>query len=96
MQTSVESWPKYICDQLTILFVPAMPVNTAHVDDAKATSDQEDDDVPVIILLHGVGESGGDWTNFLRKIAPPNTRLILPTAPKAPVNMFGFIEMNSW
>ena len=66
-----------------------MHVTTAH-------DDGEDGDVPVLIFLHGVGGSGDDWTNFLQKIVPANTRLILPTAPKVPVNMFGFIEMNSW
>ena len=74
----------------------AMPGATTKDEQVKNKLEHEDDDVPVIILLHGVGESGHDWTNFLSKIAPQNTRFILPTAPKAPVNMFGLIEMNSW
>ena len=74
----------------------AMPGATTKDEFVKNELEHEDDDVPAIILLHGVGESGQDWTNFLSKIAPSNTRFILPTAPKAPVNMFGLIEMNSW
>ena len=64
--------------------------------DKEILEDKDGDDVGVIILLHGVGESGDDWREFLKKIAPPKTRLVLPTAPRAPVNMFGLLEMNSW
>ena len=84
--------------QLTV--VAAMPGATSkdehEQEHVRNKADHEEVDVQVIILLHGVGESGKNWTNFLSKIAPPNTRFILPTAPKAPVNMFGLIEMNSW
>ena len=50
----------------------------------------------VLIFLHGVGGSGSEWARFLRKVVPPNTKLILPSAPKATVDLFPGREMSSW
>jgi len=50
----------------------------------------------VLIFLHGAGGSGDEWSSFLQDIVPSKTKLILPTAPKATVAMFGWMEMNSW
>ena len=41
----------------------------------------------VIIFLHGVGGTGEDWSQFLESVAPPNTKLVLPTAPLATVKI---------
>ena len=50
----------------------------------------------VVIFLHGVGGSGSEWARFLQKVVPPNTKLILPSAPKASVDLFLGREMSSW
>ena len=50
----------------------------------------------VLIFLHGVGGSGSEWARFLQKVVPPNTKLILPSAPKASVDLFAGREMSSW
>ena len=50
----------------------------------------------VIIFLHGVGGTGEDWSEFLKSVAPPNTKLVLPTAPLATVKMMKDRKMNSW
>ena len=50
----------------------------------------------VVIFLHGVGGSGSEWKRFLQKILPPRTKLILPSAPVAPVDLFFGREMSSW
>lgn len=50
----------------------------------------------VVIFLHGVGGSGSEWARFLQKVVPPRTKLILPSAPKAPVDLFLGREMTSW
>ena len=50
----------------------------------------------VVIFLHGVGGSGPEWSRFLQKVVPPNTKLILPSAPTAPVDLFLGREMSSW
>ena len=50
----------------------------------------------VVIFLHGVGGSGSEWARFLHKVVPPRTKLILPSAPKAPVDLFQGREMSSW
>ena len=50
----------------------------------------------IIFLLHGVGGRGEDWSEFLESVAPPNTKLVLPTAPLANVKMMKDRKMNSW
>ena len=50
----------------------------------------------VVIFFHGVGGSGSEWERFLQKVVPPNTKLILPSAPMAPVDLFQGREMSSW
>ena len=50
----------------------------------------------VVIFLHGVGGSGSEWSRFLQKVVPPKTKLILPSAPIAPVDLFLGREMSSW
>ena len=61
-----------------------------------------DQDIPtgeggrVIIFLHGVGGTGEDWSEFLESVSPPNTKLVLPTAPLANVKMMKDRKMNSW
>jgi len=50
----------------------------------------------VLIFLHGVGGSGQEWPRFWQKIIPKNTKLILPTAPRASVALYGGVEMTSW
>ena len=50
----------------------------------------------VVIFLHGVGGSGSEWARFLQKVVPPNTKLILPNAPRASVDLFLGREMSSW
>ena len=58
----------------------------------KGDQDIPDGDVGrVIIFLHGVGGTGEDWSEFLESVAPPNTKLVLPTAPFANVKM---LKMN--
>ena len=78
-----------VCGDTVDTFTDTMHVTSAQGDTAHS-------DVNVLIFLHGVGGSGDDFTNFLQKIVPSSTRLILPTAPKAAVSMFGLMEMNSW
>jgi predicted esterase len=87
-----------VCGDTVHTFTETMHVtsaqgDTAHSDTAHSNAKE---DVKVLIFLHGVGGSGNDFTNFLEKIVPSSTRLILPTAPKAAVSMFGLMEMNSW
>ena len=62
-----------------------------------------DQDIPapgdggrVIIFLHGVGGKGEDWSEFLESVAPPDTKLVLPTAPLANVKMMKDRKMKSW
>ena len=50
----------------------------------------------LVIFLHGVGGSGSEWKRFLQKILPSGTKLILPSAPTAPVDLFLGREMSSW
>ena len=82
-----------LCGDTVDTFTETMHVTTAQGDTANSYAQ---DDVNVLIFLHGVGGSGDDFTHFLQKIVPSSTRLILPTAPKAAVSMFGLLEINSW
>jgi predicted esterase len=82
-----------VCGDTVHTFTETMHVTSAQGDTAHS-DDQED--VNVLIFLHGVGGSGDDFNHYLQKIVPSSTRLILPTAPKAAVSMFGLMEMNSW
>ena len=50
----------------------------------------------VVIFLHGVGGCGGEWRDRLAGILPPGTRIHTPTAPTAPVTLFGNKDCNSW
>ena len=50
----------------------------------------------VLIFLHGVGGSGSEWARFLKKVVPPKTKLILPSAPLATVDLFPGRQMSSW
>ena len=43
-----------------------------------------------------MGAACAEWKRFLKKILPPKTKLILPTAPKSSVDLFGGREMASW
>ena len=97
VSTSVFSSNVYTRD-IVDTHIVTMQVTTAHdeAENGNGLDISEDGDVPVLIFLHGVGGTGSEWTNFLLKIVPDNTRLFLPTAPCVPVNMFGLIEMNSW
>ena len=58
--------------------------------------DNNDEYDKVLLFLHGVGGSGSEWVKFWKKILPNKTKLILPTAPKANVTMYGGIRLNSW
>ena len=50
----------------------------------------------VVIFLHGVGGCGGEWRERLAGLLPPGTRICTPTAPTAPVTLFGNKQCNSW
>jgi len=52
-----------------------------------------------IVFLHGLGDSGKDWTNVWSKnidLAALKVKLVCPTAPKQPVSMNKGIVMNAW
>merc|ERR1712045_81442 len=67
------------------------------IEDWRMSSVEEPGDYHhVVIFLHGVGGSGSEWSRFLQKVVPPNTKLILPNAPKASVDLFLGREMSSW
>ena len=57
---------------------------------------KQNDYVRVVIFLHGVGGSGEDWSEFLERVVPPDTKLVLPTAPCASVKKIQDRKMNSW
>jgi phospholipase/carboxylesterase len=48
----------------------------------------------VMIMLHGLGGKGSEFKDLVQMF--PDTRLVLPTAPKQPVTLNGGAEMTAW
>ncbi|KAJ9546616.1 hypothetical protein OSB04_019159 [Centaurea solstitialis] len=49
-----------------------------------------------IVWLHGIGEMGSSWTQFLESLPLPNIKWICPTAPTRPVALFGGLQCTAW
>ncbi|KAI7757673.1 hypothetical protein M8C21_003179 [Ambrosia artemisiifolia] len=49
-----------------------------------------------IVWLHGIGEMGSSWTQFLESLPIPNIKWICPTAPTRPITLFGGNPSTAW
>ncbi|KAK9075697.1 hypothetical protein SSX86_004026 [Deinandra increscens subsp. villosa] len=49
-----------------------------------------------IVWLHGIGETGASWSQFLESLPLPNIKWICPTAPTRPVALFGGHHSTAW
>ena len=51
---------------------------------------------PLIIWLHGLGDSGAGWSHLKSELGLNGVRYIFPDAPVAPVSCNGGMRMTSW
>ncbi|CAI9284270.1 unnamed protein product [Lactuca saligna] len=49
-----------------------------------------------IVWLHGIGEMGSSWSQFLESLPLPNIKWICPTAPSRPIALFGGAQSTAW
>ncbi|KAK1408058.1 hypothetical protein QVD17_39689 [Tagetes erecta] len=49
-----------------------------------------------IVWLHGIGETGSSWSQFLEPLPLPNVKWICPTAPTRPITLFGGHHSTAW
>ncbi|PWA97083.1 alpha/Beta hydrolase fold protein [Artemisia annua] len=49
-----------------------------------------------IVWLHGIGEMGSSWSQFLESLPLPNVKWICPTAPTRSVSLFGGLHTTAW
>ncbi|CAF3612016.1 unnamed protein product, partial [Rotaria sp. Silwood2] len=66
-------------------------IDTAHIIESKGTHRYS------IIWLHGFGDSADGYKDLFTQIQPPNTRIVLPNAPKRWVTVDGRrYQLRSW
>jgi predicted esterase len=51
-----------------------------------------------VIFLHGLGDAGSGWYEPMQLLQDclPNTKFVLPTAPRQPVSINNGMVMASW
>ncbi|KAL8256238.1 hypothetical protein R6Q59_031305 [Mikania micrantha] len=49
-----------------------------------------------VVWLHGIGETGSSWLQFLESLPLPNVKWICPTAPARPIALFGGHSSTAW
>ncbi|KAL8226715.1 hypothetical protein R6Q57_016547, partial [Mikania cordata] len=49
-----------------------------------------------VVWLHGIGETGSSWLQFLESLPLPNVKWICPTAPTRPIALFGGHSSTAW
>lgn len=49
-----------------------------------------------IVWLHGLGDTGGSWSQLLETLPLTNIKWICPTAPSRPISLFGGFPSTAW
>lgn len=49
-----------------------------------------------VVWLHGLGDTGGSWSQVLESVPLPNIKWICPTAPSRPISLFGGFPSTAW
>lgn len=50
----------------------------------------------VVFWFHGLGDTADGWASLMPMLAVPDTKFILPTAPRRSITLNGGMGMNGW